>query len=125
MNVSPVPLFSPFCAILLLVLFAGCTASSFHDPAYDEANRAMDSNYKQSVRIMDAYAAVLLERMKAREITQEKAKALIRLKSTELLADLDKADRDIADGYERSISRGRSLTCMSTTSYNSAFTTCN
>lgn len=125
MNVSRVLLFSPLCAMLVLLLFAGCTSSSFYDPAYDEANRAMDSNYQLSKRIMDAYVNLQVERAKVKEITPEKAKALIRLKAAEVAADLSKADREIADGYERSISRRRSLTCLTTTSYNSAFTTCN
>lgn len=125
MSILHITLYSPLGMMILLVLLAGCTPSYFTDPAYDEANRAMDYNYQLSNRIMEAYVNLQSERLKSGEISQEKAKALIRLKGAELLADLSKADREIADGYERSISSGRSLTCTSTTSYNSTFTTCN
>jgi len=124
MSVLCITLIRPLGMMILLALLAGCTPSYFPDPAYDEANRVMDYNYQLSNRIMEAYVNLQSERLKSGEISQEKAKALIRLKGAELLADLSKADREIADGYERSISRGKSLTCTSTTSYNSTFTTC-
>ncbi|MEQ1844711.1 MAG: hypothetical protein ABL983_03930 [Nitrospira sp.] len=95
------------------------------DPAFDEAIRAQDRNEERLKRIMDAYIAVQRERVKAGEISRERAAALNRLKLEELLADNEKANREIVDNYKRSKSSGRSFTCTTTTSVNSAFTTCN
>jgi len=63
--------------------------------------------------------------MKAGEITKTRANALMDLKMEEVTAELTKANREIADNYKRSASRGRSFTCTTTTSSNLAFTTCN
>jgi len=110
----------------LIVLLVGCRPSYVHeqDPEYDAANRAMESNDKKARQIMDAYVALQMDRVKVGEISRARANAMIRLKVAEVAAEMDKANKQIADDYKRSKSTGRSLTCMTTASYNSAFTTC-
>jgi hypothetical protein len=119
--------FSSLLYVMLFITFlVGCKSSNVlePDPAFDEAIRAQDSNVQRFRRIMDAYIIVQRERVKAGEISRERAVALNRLKLEELLADMEKANREIADNYKRSHSSGRSFTCVTTTSFSSAFTRC-
>lgn len=113
--------------MLLIVLLAGCRSNYLHEPdsAYDEANRAMDHNFQRARQIMDAYVALQMDRVKVGEISRVRANALIRLKVAEVEAEMTKANSKISDDYRRGKSSGRSFTCMTTTSFNSAFTTCN
>ncbi len=97
----------------------------WYDPAYEAAKKAMEDNDKRARRIMDAYLIVQKERVKAKEISEERAKAEIQLKLEEVIADMNRANSVISDSYARRNSRGRSFTCMTTGSSNSAFTMCN
>jgi hypothetical protein len=97
----------------------------WYDPSYEEASKAMEANKERADRIMKAYSTVQRERVKAGEINEERAKALVQLKLEEVVAEMNRANREIVSDYQNSKSRGHSLTCMTTASSNLAFTTCN
>jgi hypothetical protein len=93
-----------------------------YDPAFDAALKAIDDNKQRGAQILKAYATVQRERVKAGEISDERAKALIQLKVEEVKAEVIRTNREIASSYRNRNSR--SLTCMTTASSNLAFTTC-
>lgn len=92
---------------------------------YDEAKRAMNYNESIGNTKLLAYTSLLSEQVKAGKISRKEGKALFELKMTEVISQVTQANREVLDRYHRSKASGRSLTCITTTSPNVSFASCN